>query len=761
LPTEDQSDVERISVPYTLVSTYTPRESLSQELIAALKKPLGGVDLAHGATVLGLGGTGKTQLVLQYVETYRTGYDSVLWLDVKDQETARSSFERCCHQLRLTIGHRTETKTLKDSTPVRKLLHWLSSRKEGQRWLVVVNNADDLTWGVRALIPKGRVGTVIVTSHDRDASASLGGKSGIIKVDAMTSDESCSLLIEAIGFGCQVIEDDTRALLGTIVEKLDRLPLAIDLAGRRIHTEASSRAEPNGFIHPPFFKRALLKYLSDLSSHRRELLKGTEITCTSPYQKTVWTVWETSLDSLRRFERYRPDQLLHLMARLNGTCIQTALFRHASSDFRAVCDQLGIKAPSWLEEILRLRDNGDWDDFVYRETVDILERFGLVRIIHEPDPGVTMHGLVSWRAAEDATSPEEWKWFLVFLVAVCSRLLKLQEEAPSSSLELRRHILIHLPTIEDLTGKKTHLPDEALVRAWMEISSLLEKEGKWQDCEHLHQAVFSLQENSLGSQHTTTRLYKDRLAAFRVRQETHEIAQRTITRGNKHPVVSDAPHNPEITARLSIDPLAADSASDSGPSLALLTPLQQEPNYQCMKADTADTADPGHAPKSRESSFSDIYTDGATTASHAFAADACSEDNSNVGGLESFTRSLHQQALALSAVHPKPTGKPNLKMDSNAKLVIHNWLARRPKTSCLWLQGQASANICQTLTAALYQRPTRLIYCSADQYEGNTFLRPEQRLQRLSYSLVIQLLHHAANECLVQHLSQLHELEPL
>jgi hypothetical protein len=159
---------------------------------------------------------------------------------------------------------------------------------------------------------------------------------------------------------------------------------------------------------------------------------------------------------------------------------------------------------------------------VYREAVNILQRFGLVRPMHEPDPGVTMHGLVRWRAAEETTSPEQRTWSLVFIVAICSRLSKVPKETSGSSLELRRHILIHLPTIKDLTEMKTCLPDEALVWVWTEISSLLEEEGKWQDCEHLHQAVFSLKRSSLGSRHPTTLLYENQLAAFCVRQQKHE-----------------------------------------------------------------------------------------------------------------------------------------------------------------------------------------------------------------------------------------------
>jgi hypothetical protein len=189
------------------------------------------------------------------------------------------------------------------------------------------------------------MGTVIITSHDRYASRLLDGKCGIVNVDAMTNHESVSLLLNAIDVNFVVMGDDTKALLETTVECLDKLTLAIDLAGRRIYNAARARQGSGGSDGEESLKITLREYLNNLRLHRIELLKDIEFTRTTSYQKTIWTAWEISLDSLRRFERYHPEPLLYLMTQLNGTCIQADLFRHASSEFRAVCDQLGIKAP--------------------------------------------------------------------------------------------------------------------------------------------------------------------------------------------------------------------------------------------------------------------------------------------------------------------------------------------------------------------------------------------------------------------------------
>lgn len=494
---------------------------------------------------------GKTQLVLRYIEKHKATYDAVFWIDAQNEETARSSFEHCCQQLNLPTQGHTDKLALQDSPFVHMFFHWLACRGDGQEWLVVVDNAVDLTWGVRALIPKGRMGTVIVTSHDRDASTLLNEKSEVINVDFMTSDESRSLLMKAIDSQWSYENSkDTHALLKTTVEHLDNFPLAIDLAGRRIRTVARSRQVPCDSGYEERFKRILREYLDDLKLHRRELLGDTGLCWTTSYQKTVWTVWETSLASLQKFERYNPVQLLSLMARLGGIVIQIQLFEQASSGLSTASEQLGIEIPPWLGEMLKLKDDGSWDDFVYREAVGVLQRFGLVRPLQGFNPGVAMLGLVKWRAAEEAASSEEWTWFLVFVVAVCLDGLALSQRPHSPTLG-GPYMLIHLPTTTDLIKKKTCLSDKALASAWMSISSFLETESRWSDCEELHEAVLSLHLDSLGERHAITALSKLRLDELRVRRgksEFPERAQKMRSRGKEDETI--AQKGPLLSKRL-------------------------------------------------------------------------------------------------------------------------------------------------------------------------------------------------------------------
>ena len=227
-----------VSVPFATVPTFTERPQLWQELLEKLGKAHR-TGLAHATAVIGLGGTGKTQLVLRYIEEHEKDYDTILWIDVRSEETARSSYERCCRALGLPVEALLGDVLLQDQPSVQVTLSWLRGRGEDKRWLVVLDNADDLSWDVSAIVPKGKAGTVIVTSEDAQASRLLGGRTPTVKVDAMEPEEAVRLVSNYFEEPLWP-EDGCLALVEEITECLDRLALAIDLAGARVQVDVEN-----------------------------------------------------------------------------------------------------------------------------------------------------------------------------------------------------------------------------------------------------------------------------------------------------------------------------------------------------------------------------------------------------------------------------------------------------------------------------------------------------------------------------------------
>jgi hypothetical protein len=99
----------------------------------------------------------------------------------------------------------------------------------------------------------------------------------IVKVDAMESEEAFCIPEEHFkNVGHQDQVDECRKLIVEITESLDRLALAMDLAGARIRANTEEGNYP---------KAALCQYLSDYRHNRLRLLQDEQFASVAPYKK--------------------------------------------------------------------------------------------------------------------------------------------------------------------------------------------------------------------------------------------------------------------------------------------------------------------------------------------------------------------------------------------------------------------------------------------------------------------------------------------
>jgi tetratricopeptide (TPR) repeat protein len=481
-----------VSVPFATVPTFTERPKLWQELLQKLGKAHG-TGLAHTVAVTGLGGTGKTQLVLRYIEKHEKDYDTVFWIDVRSEETVRSSYERCCRTAGLPVDAATSDVPLQDIPAVQAVLSWLRSKGEDKRWLAIVDNADDLSWDVGGIVPKGKAGTVIVTSQDAQAARLLGGRTPTVKVDAMEPEEAVHLMLNYFDRSVRP-ENNCWILVEEITECLDRLAFAMDLAGARVQVDVENGHD---------LATALRQYLADYRRYEGKLLRDEEFAQVSAYKKTVWTAWETSLASLRKVEDSQPDiypiQLLSFATMLDRANVQDELFRLASVGLDEACRRLDIRTPMWMQDLLSKGKDNKWDDFLYRATVRLLVRYGLIRRIAEPWKGITMHGLVRWRASVGTDRDQYWHLYLAFITTVCENI---GEDA--DSVRFRRHVVVHLPRKDEILGGIHRVKARGLWRIWGTIGHVLEKQGRWDEAEELQGKVMEARSRMLGEEHPDT-----------------------------------------------------------------------------------------------------------------------------------------------------------------------------------------------------------------------------------------------------------------
>ncbi|RYP65838.1 hypothetical protein DL770_008915 [Monosporascus sp. CRB-9-2] len=385
------------AVPVETVQSYTERSKLWEELEEKLQIRHGKASVPYAVAIHGFGGAGKSQLALKYAESKKDRYNPILWIDATDEEAVRSSFRRCAAELGLSDDQdENRASALADNGTLQRVLRWLRDRKEmDDEWLVIIDNADDVSWGIKEAIPKGGQGSIIITSQDNRSHMLIPGGCEHIEVGVMSPQEGTELLLQRLNLDKEAVTETTRMRCAKVVDELGYLPLAIDLAGAYIGDDSA----------PP--EIALRQYLEDYTTHRDELLKKDEFQGLMGTKKTVWTVWDTTLQRITK-DTVQPRLLLRFLAQFKGTIIQDEMFGLAALGTPLLDDGLADEISIELRRFLPV-NGGKWDSFLYRQCRDLLVRYGLLQRVEGDWAGVTMHKLVQWRAVQSEQS-ESWAW---------------------------------------------------------------------------------------------------------------------------------------------------------------------------------------------------------------------------------------------------------------------------------------------------------------------------------------------------------------
>jgi predicted ATPase/class 3 adenylate cyclase len=220
-------------------------------------------------TVLGTGGIGKTRLALQgAAEASETFVDGLWWVAL----APLTDVAQVAPALAGALGVREQ-----EGVGVEEAL---AARLEGRRTLVLLDNAEHLVPAltdaiVRLLSVSDRL-TVLVTSRERlQLSAEV-----VLSVPALTADDAATFLLERTASRGLPLERTPD--LDMLCARLDRLPLALELASARLRT---------------FTVEQLLARLGD----RLDVLKGDRDL--EPRQRTLRATLEWSHDLLSPSER--------------------------------------------------------------------------------------------------------------------------------------------------------------------------------------------------------------------------------------------------------------------------------------------------------------------------------------------------------------------------------------------------------------------------------------------------------------------------
>ncbi|KAF4621815.1 hypothetical protein D9613_012181 [Agrocybe pediades] len=316
--------------------------------------------------VSGMGGIGKTQLCLQFVEDAmdNSTFSRVFYVDAATEESIASSFKGIFHN---TQG--LKSSGLSESPD--SVLDWISRLEED--WLIVYDNAED---SVAKYLPGGRRGNILMTSRNPGLARHTGGAH--IALDEMSEEDALALFKSS---GCHELFSPEDERLGwEIISTLSFIPLAVDLAGA--YTASSS-----GFCD-------LHEYLELLSVKRAQVLNPLSIADATPYNNTVYGAWELSMKGLedmaasshaRQEAAQSALAILQIFSWFHHSNIDENIFKRAAVAYHtASADENDFFHPPMLSslalKILQLDGSkNDWDNGYFRKGIQMLLSASLIK----------------------------------------------------------------------------------------------------------------------------------------------------------------------------------------------------------------------------------------------------------------------------------------------------------------------------------------------------------------------------------------------
>jgi tetratricopeptide (TPR) repeat protein len=362
----------------------------------------------------------------------------VFWIDVGSESTAKNDF--------LTVAKALGS----PAENVDEARQALANSKK--RWLLVLDNADDVYFDYKRYIPSGVQGAIIMTS--RNPECSRYGVVAAEKLEGLDPEHSAQLLLKA----ARVPEEawhsrETQAQAHDIVRLLWSHTLALIQAGAYV---------AEGFCQ-------LAEYPKKYQQHRERLLKHHPEQEQSRYQD-VFATFEASADALKCSGRQDGRDALDLLAMLcmlHSGVFPLGVLRDAWQGARCVladtsAETDGTEKPHKMDGLGRWHvtqlpkfadtEAGEWDDYRLKNASKRLVSLSLVtrHALGDGggDGGLSMHPLAhAWAKDRLEKEQQQQAWIVAGCVLTLSR--RQTELWQVCERELRPHVQLFLsPSVQ-------------------------------------------------------------------------------------------------------------------------------------------------------------------------------------------------------------------------------------------------------------------------------------------------------------------------
>ncbi|KAG9196814.1 hypothetical protein G6514_004066, partial [Epicoccum nigrum] len=310
----------------------------------------------------GLGGMGKTQLVVEFVRRHHQRFSAVLWLDGRSEDSLKRSIAGCAGRIpsgqipEASRGYVTDS-GVDVNTVVKDVMGWLA-RPDNGAWLLIFDNVDrehsrqggdPEAYDVKRYLSGADHGSVLITTR----LAKLGQLDETPQRLGKVDDEQAQAILEA-----WYKKPYDTAQGDRLLQLLDGLPLAIAQAGAYL--------EESGV--------GLETYLRFYEQQWGELMKAEDMTG-APLQdypdRSVWTTWAISYQAICNKHEHTANLLL-LWSFLDNKDLWHGLFAAACRTSKLAFTMLS----EWIGDIAT-------SDIKFSNAMALLCNYSLVEQVQE------------------------------------------------------------------------------------------------------------------------------------------------------------------------------------------------------------------------------------------------------------------------------------------------------------------------------------------------------------------------------------------
>jgi tetratricopeptide (TPR) repeat protein len=494
---------------------------------------------ATKVAITGLGGIGKTQLLLELVYRIRDRYKDclVIWIPATNTESLHQAYGEVARQLKIPGSD-------EDNADAKKLVQGYLSKESAGRWLLVFDNADDVNMWITEsgsgsgrlidCLPRSEQGCIVFTTRDRKTAVKLAHQN-IVELSEMGEDVAMQMLQK-----CLIDPDlvnnrpDTTALL----KELTYLPLAI--------VQAAAYINENGIT--------LADYLSLLTEQEEDVidLLSEEFEDHGRYgniKNPVATTWLISFEQIQHRDPLAADYL-SFMACIEPKDIPQSLLPAGRSRKKEI-DAIGtLDAYSFITK--RVADQAlDLHRLVHLATRNWLQQNDLLTQwteraiirLEEVFPNDDHQNRTTWRTyfphvsyalmSDEADKDGETR-------------IALSERFGKCLLMDGRYNEAEAPLVEVMESNKTVLGQEhpSTLTSMGSLASIFRNQGRWKEAEDLEIQVMETRKRVSGQEHPDTLASINNLALTYGNQgrwkeaedlEVQVIEMRKRVSGQEHP----------------------------------------------------------------------------------------------------------------------------------------------------------------------------------------------------------------------------------